>query len=243
MLRRWNRAPQAGYYISARLTRLGLASTLIDHQMRPVSQFVRLKAVADNRALMMEMKLSFILVFLFTALLISCKQPSQPAVTASSNSNRSWTDFRSQEGNFAAQFPQPPEDKLLDEEKDVVTTRSAKAAISEGVIYDVIYASFAKEQPINEADFETFKKAIYKGLGKCTTGAQGPASPVLEGYRGRQYKTHCTTDDGTELTEVINIYLGKRHAYSMTVLWRSDDPEPQDEKTFLASIRLLDPAK
>src|SRR5258708_38676635 len=101
---------------------------------------------------MMEMKLSFILVVLFTALLISCKQPSQPAVTASSNSNRSWTDFRSQEGNFAAQFPQPPEDKLLDEEKDVVTTRSAKAAISGGVIYDVIYASFAKEQPINEAD-------------------------------------------------------------------------------------------
>jgi hypothetical protein len=30
----------------------------------------------------------------------------------------------------------------------------------------------------------------------------------------------------------------------MTVTWRSDDPEPvQDERKFLASIRLLDPAK
>jgi hypothetical protein len=29
----------------------------------------------------------------------------------------------------------------------------------------------------------------------------------------------------------MNIYLGKRHAYAMTVTWRSDDPEPiQDEK-------------
>jgi hypothetical protein len=76
------------------------------------------------------------------------------------------------------------------------------------------------------------------------TVAQGLAWPVLEGYRGRQYKAHCTADDGTELNEVMNIYLGKRHAYSMTVTWRSDDPEPtQDEKRFLASIRLLDPAK
>ena len=189
------------------------------------------------------MKRNFILTFFVVALQISCKQPRQSSFTAGSNSNGNWTDFRSQEGNFAAEFPQPPEDKLLDEEKDVATTRRARAAISEGVIYDVIYCSFAKEQPINEADFETVKNAIYKGLGRCTTGEQGPVSPVLEGYRGRQYKTHCTTDDGTELTEVMNIYLGKRHAYSMTVTWRSDDPEPQDKKKFLASIRVLDAAK
>jgi hypothetical protein len=182
------------------------------------------------------MKRNYILVVYLVALLTSCKRPRQ------SESSNSWTDFRSQEGNFAAQFPQPPEGKLLDEEKDVATTRGAKA-ISEDVIYDTIYGSFTEEQPINEADFETFKNANYKGLGKCMTFAQGLAWPVLEGYRGRQYKTHCTTDDGTELTEVMNIYLGKRHAYSMTVMWRSDDPEPQDEKRFLASIRLLDPAK
>jgi len=42
----------------------------------------------------------------------------------------------------------------------------------------------------------------------------------------------------------MNIYLGKRHVYSMTVMWRSEDPEPaQGEKRFLASIRLLDSAK
>jgi len=67
---------------------------------------------------------------------------------------------------------------------------------------------------------------------------------VLEDYHRQQYKTRCTTDDGTKLTEVMNIYLGKRHAYSMTVTWRSDDLEPaQDEKRFLTFIRLLDPAK
>jgi len=80
------------------------------------------------------------------ALLTSCKRPRQ------SESSSSWTDFRSQEGNFAAQFPQPPENKLLDEEEDVATTRAAKA-ISKDVIYDTIYGSFTKEQPINEADF------------------------------------------------------------------------------------------
>jgi hypothetical protein len=150
------------------------------------------------------MKRNYILVVYLVALLTSCKRPRQ------SESSNSWTDFRSQEGNFAAQFPQPPEDKLLDEEKDVAT----------------------------------FKNANYKGMGKCMTLAQGLAWPVLEGYRGRQYKAHCTTEDGTELIEVMNIYLGKRHAYSMTVTWRSDDPEPvQDERKFLASIRLLDPAK
>ena len=183
------------------------------------------------------MKRNSILAVFSVALLISCKRPRQP------ESSNSWTDFRSQEGNFAAQFPQAPEDKLLDEEKDAVTTRSAKAAVGEDVVYDAIYSSFAKEQLVNEADFETVKNANYKGLGKCMTFAQGLAWPVLEGYGGRQYKAHCTTDDGTELTEVMNIYLGKRHAYSMTVMWRSDDPEPQDEKRFLASIRLLDPAK
>ena len=178
------------------------------------------------------MKRNSILAIFFVALLISCKRPST-----------SWTEFKSQEGNFAAQFPQPPEDKLLDEEKDVATTRSAKV-IGEDVIYDMIYGSFAEDQPIKETDFETFKNSIYKGLGKCMTVAQGLASPVLEGYRGRQYKAHCTTDDGTEVTEVMNIYLGKRHVYSMTVMWRSDGPEPtRDEKRFLASIRLLDPAK
>ena len=183
------------------------------------------------------MKRNYILVVYLVALLTSCKRPRQ------SESSNSWTDFRSQEGNFAAQFPQPPEDKLLDEEKDVATTRGAKA-ISEDVIYDTIYSSFTEEQPINEADFETFKNANYKGMGKCMTLAQGLAWPVLEGYRGRQYKAHCTTEDGTELIEVMNIYLGKRHAYSMTVTWRSDDPEPvQDERKFLLSIRLLDPAK
>jgi hypothetical protein len=183
------------------------------------------------------MKRNYILAVYLVALLTSCKRPRQ------SESSNSWTDFRSQEGNFAAQFPQPPEDKLLDEEKDVATTRGAKA-ISEDVIYDTIYGSFTEEQPINEADFETFKNANYKGLGKCMTLAQGLAWPMLEGYRGRQYKAHCTTEDGTELIEVMNIYLGKRHAYSMTVTWRSDDPEPvQDERKFLASIRLLDPAK
>ena len=94
--------------------------------------------------------------------------PAAPAVAT-----LSLTDFRSQEGNFAAQFPEPPEDKLLDEEKDVVTTRSAKVAVGEDVVYDAIYGSFAKEQPINEADFETVKNAHYKGLGKCMTVAQG----------------------------------------------------------------------
>jgi len=183
------------------------------------------------------MKRNSILVIFLVALLLSCKRPSQPELS------NSWKDFKSQEGNFAAQFPQPPEDKLLDEEKDVATTRGAKA-ISENVIYDTIYGSFTEEQPINEADFETFKNANYKGLEKCMTFAQGLAWPVLEGYRGRQYKAHCTTEDGIELIEVMNIYLGKRHAYSMTVTWRSDDPEPvQDERKFLASIRLLDPAK
>ena len=81
------------------------------------------------------MKRNYILAVYLVALLISCKRPRQ------SESSNSWTDFRSQEGNFAAQFPQPPEDKLLDEEKDVVTTRSAKA-VGEDVIYDTIYGSF-----------------------------------------------------------------------------------------------------
>ena len=182
------------------------------------------------------MKRNSILVIVLVALLISCKQPRP-------ESRSSWTDFSSQEGNFAAQFPQPPEDKLLDEEKDVVTTRSTKVAVND-VVYDAIYSSFAEEQPVNEADFEAVKNANYKGLGKCMTVAHGLAWPALEGYRGRQYKAHCTSDAGTELTEVMNIYLGKRHAYSMTVTWRSDDPEPvQDEKRFLASIRLLDSTK
>jgi hypothetical protein len=79
-----------------------------------------------------------------------------------------------------------------------------------------------------------------RGLGKCTPGAQGPTSPVLEAYRRRQYKTHCTTDDATELTEVINRYLGERHAYSMTAAMT---PSLTMEKAFLASIRLLHPAK
>jgi hypothetical protein len=107
------------------------------------------------------MKRNSILAVCFVALLISCKRPSQP------ESSNSWTDFKSQEGNFALQFPQPPEDKVLSEEKDVATTRSAKAAVGEDVIYDATYGSFAKEQPINEADFETVKNANDKGLGKC----------------------------------------------------------------------------
>jgi hypothetical protein len=133
---------------------------------------------------------------------------------------------------------------VIDDEKGVVTTRDAKTATGGNVVYDAIYSSFATEQRLNDSDFETVKNANYKGLGKCMTFAQGLAWPVLEGYLGRQYRTHCTTDEGTELNEVMNIYLGKRHGYSMIVVWRSDDPEPiQDEKRFLASIRLLDPAK
>lgn len=132
----------------------------------------------------------------------------------------------------------------MEEEKDVVTTRAAKVLVNDAVIYEVMYGCLTKEQAINEADFETILKSNYKGLGKCATVAQGAASPGLEGYKGRYYKAQCTTEDGSALSEAMSVYLGKRHYYTMTVTWRSDDPEPaQDIKRFLQSIRVLDPAK
>jgi len=195
------------------------------------------------------MKTVFLGLLILLALIIGCKHDAEGDAVAKPAGGEAtrpkpadgWVEFSSPEGDFAIDFPQSPSDKLLGTENGAVT-RAVSASVNDAVIYEVLYASFP-EQPLSPEDVTKAKDGYFRGLGKCSVEYDRPASPALEDYLGRSYRAQCTSDDGTSLTTALNVYAGKRHYFTSSVLWRSDDPEPADAARFLGSLRLLERGK
>ena len=163
-------------------------------------------------------------------------------ISVSCKKGDNWTEFKSVEGNFAVRFPKPPTESPHSDEKDIVEQRSVRVVIDETVVYDVSYGWAKVQMPSgspSEADFRTFKDAF---LEKCTTIAEGSASPALQGYIGRRLVFHCPSDAGIEVTHSVNLYLGRSRFYSVSILFPTSDPEPQESAEFMASFRLLSPS-
>ena len=194
------------------------------------------------------MKSAVIGLLVLLALTISCKRGggADAAKRTGAEASRArladgWVEFSSAEGNFAANFPQSPSNKLLESENGA-TTSAVTANVNDAVSYEVLYATFA-EQPVNPEDVTKAKEGFLRGLGKCSIEYDRPASLPLEDFLGRSYRARCMTDDGTALTTDFNVYIGRPHYFTSSVIWRTDDPEPHDGDKFLNSIRLLQRGK
>jgi len=171
-----------------------------------------------------------LLAILSEVLLVSCRKSD------------SWTDFTSNEGNFAVRFPKSPTDSPQWEENGLV--QRGVQVVVDNVVYMVDYtwtnAQLSKDP---EADFNNFKNDFFEGAGTCTTISAGPPSPVLQGYVGRHYVFHCANDARLDVTHSVNLYLGRSRFYSVSVLWASSQPEPSETTKFLSSFHLLNPAR
>jgi len=125
---------------------------------------------------------------------------------------------------------------------DATIQSHALSARQGNAIYMVVYATTAKAQPVDDANFEIFKNAVFHELPKCEVGADQPASPTLQGYIGHRYRLNCDLPQA-KLTIAGNLYWGKHFSYAVMAVFRADAADAAEVNKFLDSFAVIDPEK
>lgn len=155
--------------------------------------------------------------------------------------NENWHRYQNNAGNFSVLMPADPTD-TVNPAKDGGSESHTIQAISDGIVYGVVYVNTQSEQKVDEATFQVYRDAFMRGLPNCTQASEGVASPALPGYIGRMYRMNCTAS-GQQIVFVGNLYWGKHYAYASMVLFGAGSSDPANMKKFLDSFGVLDPAK
>jgi hypothetical protein len=130
-----------------------------------------------------------------------------------------WQKYRNAEGNLTVLFPGEPNDSVNQTDS---TIQSHTLAARQGTaIYMVIYATTVKAQPVDDANFEIFKNAVFHELPKCEVGSDQPASPALQGFIGRRYRLNCDLPQAKK-TIAGNLYWGKHYSYAVMAVFPAE---------------------
>lgn len=151
-----------------------------------------------------------------------------------------WKKYKNTDGNFSVLFPGEPQDSV--NKSDAGLQSHTLMAQDKPAFYTVVYTNMDNEQPVDDANFEIFKNAVFKALPKCEVGTDQPASPVVDGYIGHVYRLSCAMPN-VQLTMTGNLYWGKHHAYAVMAMFPATVNEPATVKTFVESFSVIDPAK
>jgi hypothetical protein len=149
-----------------------------------------------------------------------------------------WKSYKNSEGNFSVLFPTEPTDTINKSEEGIQS--HTLLATMRPVVYTVIYAAMTKEQPVNDATYDTFKDAVFKELPKCTVITDKASSPAIQGYISHQYRLNCALN--VTVTIVGNLYWGKHYSYAVMVMFTTP-PDPPSIKEFTDSFEITDTSK
>lgn len=151
-----------------------------------------------------------------------------------------WKKYQNTSGNFAVMFPGEPQDSV--NKNDAEIQSHTLMAQERPAFFTVVYTNMATEQTVDDANYNSFKDAVFKELPKCAVGPEQPASPAVDGYIGHAYRLSCAMPN-LQLTMAGNLYWGKHHAYAVMAMFPADIAEPATVKSFVGSFSLIDPAK
>jgi hypothetical protein len=149
-----------------------------------------------------------------------------------------WKSYKNSEGNFSVLFPTEPTDTKNKTEEGIQS--HTLLSMARPVVYTVIYATMAKEQPVNDGTYDTFKNAVFKELPKCTVIADKAGSPAVQGYISHQYRLSCQMN--VTVTIVGNLYWGKHYSYAVMVMFTAPSDSPTIKK-FTDSFEITDISK
>jgi hypothetical protein len=149
-----------------------------------------------------------------------------------------WKSYKNSEGNFSVLFPTEPTDTTNKTEEGIQSHTLLSTA--RPVVYTVIYAAMAKEQPVNDATYDTFKNAVFKELPKCTVITEKAGSPAVRGYISHQYRLSCEMN--VTVTIVGTLYWGRHYSYAVMVMFTTPSDPPTLNK-FTDSFQITDTSR
>ena len=150
-----------------------------------------------------------------------------------------WKKYKNTNGNFTVLFPGEPQDSV--NKNDAEIQSHTLIAQEKPAFFTVVYTNMTTEQTVDDANYNSFKDAVFKELPKCEVGPEQPASRVVEGYIGHAYHLSCAMSN-VQLTMTGNLYWGRHHAYAVMAMFPAGIAEPPSVKAFVQSFSVIDPA-
>jgi len=151
-----------------------------------------------------------------------------------------WKKYSNTNGNFTVLFPGEPQDSV--NKKDDSIDSHTLVAVEKPVYYTVVYTSMVNDQSVDDANFSTFRDAVFKELPKCRVDAEQPASPVMTGFIGHSYRLSCAMPN-VRLLMTGNLYWGKHYAYAVMAMFPDGITPPEAVKMFVESFSVANSAK
>jgi hypothetical protein len=148
--------------------------------------------------------------------------------------------YKSDAGNFSANFPGEPKDTDSTEPNGPRT--HTIQSISGSNSFMVVYVVTDSAQTVNEANFTLYRDAFFKSLGQCEIANESAASPDINNFVGRSYHLNCTFG-GIKLTLAGNLYYGKHFSYAVLTVFEPVSKDPPEATTFLHSFSVTDTTK
>jgi hypothetical protein len=147
-----------------------------------------------------------------------------------------WKKYESAGGDFSILVPVEPQDTALPGPEGI----QARLLVAQdnGIRFTLISASFAQEQPVDDANYAAYKAGVLSKLPNCEVGSEQQPSPALTGYIGHWYKLNCSASNN-KITVEGNLYWGKHHSYAVLALFPASSEEPSSVKKFTGSFALL----
>ena len=148
--------------------------------------------------------------------------------------------YKSDGGNFSANFPGEPKDTDSTEPNGPRT--HTIQSVSGSNSFMVVYVITDSAETVNEANFTLYRDAFFKSLGQCEIGNEAAASPDINSFIGRSYHLSCIFA-GIKLTLAGNLYYGKHFSYAVLTVFEPVSKDPPEATTFLHSFSVTDTAK
>jgi hypothetical protein len=152
-----------------------------------------------------------------------------------------WKKYKSTDGNLAVLFPGDPQDSINPTGEGTMRSHTLLVQAGGGV-YTVVYTAMDTAQPVDDATFQVFKKAVFNELPKCDVQSEKAPAPALDGYIGHWYRLECAMP-ARRVSVEGNLYWGKHYAYAVMVMFPSDAARPDGASKFLGSFSVIEPSK
>jgi hypothetical protein len=171
--------------------------------------------------------------FIRLALLVSL------AVSLAGQTNE-WRTYRNVDGNFSALLPGEPKE-TASTDPDGTTTHTIQA-VSDSVVFLVVYVAAPSEQPVDETTFNIYRDAFLRGLPKCDLVKEDTPSPAVAAHVGHSYRLNCLVGESKYIF-VGNLYWGKHRAYAVLSMFPTAASDPLTARRFINSFAVIDANK
>lgn len=149
-----------------------------------------------------------------------------------------WKRYQNAEGNFSVLFPTEPTD-TKNKSEEGIQSHTLLSTVRPN-LYTVIYTTMTQEQHVDDANYETFKNAVFKELPKCNVITDKAGSHPIQGYISHEYRLSCEMN--VTVTIVGNLYWGRHYSYAVMVMFTSPS-DPPTIKKFTDSFEITDTSK